>query len=81
MFCKKRPAQATEGKSASTSSTAGSAGSSTAVIGSGGLSSANTSTGASTGADVKNKKPKIHFKFNQGFSNAVKRPVSILEFL
>ena len=27
------------------------------------------------------KKRKVHFKFNQGFSNAVRRPVSITEFM
>ena len=31
--------------------------------------------------NMKTKKQKIHFKFNQGFSNAVRRPVKITEFL
>ena len=31
--------------------------------------------------NMKTKKKKIHFKFNQGFSNAVRRPVKITEFL
>lgn len=31
--------------------------------------------------NLKAKKLKIHFKFNQGFSNAVRRPVKITEFL
>lgn len=31
--------------------------------------------------NMKNKKRKVHFKFNQGFSNAVRRPVSITEFM
>ena len=31
--------------------------------------------------NMKTKKRKIHFKFNQGFSNAVRRPVKITEFL
>jgi hypothetical protein len=30
---------------------------------------------------IKSKKQKVHFKFNQGFSNAVRRPVHISEFL
>lgn len=31
--------------------------------------------------NIKTKKQKVHFKFNQGFSNAVRRPVHISEFL
>jgi hypothetical protein len=31
--------------------------------------------------NLKIKKRKVHFKFNQGFSNAVRRPVSITEFM
>jgi hypothetical protein len=31
--------------------------------------------------NLKRKKRKVHFKYNQGFSNAVRRPVNITEFM
>ena len=41
----------------------------------------NSISGKNMEKTMEEKKQKIHFKFNQGFSNAVRRPVKITEFL